>query len=313
MRAGRSVSIVLGLCLPEVNRVPESTGVLYVVATPIGNLGDVTKRALEVLANVDVIAAEDTRHTRGLLAHYGISTRLVSCHEHNEAKVLPLLLARLLAGERLALVSDAGTPLISDPGFSLVREARAKGIPVVPVPGPNAALCALSAAGLACDRFLFVGFPPRSGARRRVWISGLAGEPGTLVFYEAGNRAAATLADLRDGLGAERRGVVARELTKRFETFLEGSLRELALRLSQDPQQRQGELVILTEGNRSAGAEAPSVDEERVLRILAGELPLKQAAELAARITKGKKNRLYRLALSWRDAERDDASGRVLD
>jgi 16S rRNA (cytidine1402-2'-O)-methyltransferase len=294
-------------------KVSDSSGLLYVVATPIGNLGDVTKRALEVLAEADVIVAEDTRHTRRLLTHYGISTRLLSCHEHNEAKVLPQLLNRLRAGETLALVSDAGTPLISDPGFLLVRAAREQGIRVVPVPGANAALCALSAAGLPCDRFLFVGFPPRAVGKRCEWIVGLAGEPGTLILYEAGNRAAATLADLRDRLGAGRRAVVARELTKRYETFLEGSLDDLARRVSEEPEQQQGELVILVEGERGAGSDAASAEEERVLGILAGELPLKQAADLAARITGGKKNRLYQLALEWRESRDADTSDPVLD
>lgn len=280
----------------------KSTGLLYVVATPIGNLGDVTKRALQVLAEVDLIAAEDTRHTRRLLNHYGIDNTLVSCHEHNEAKMLPLLLGRLMAGESMALVSDAGTPLISDPGFPLVRAARERGVRVIPVPGPNAALCALSAAGLPCDRFLFVGFPPRTRAKRLQWIGGLAGEVGTLVFYEAGSRVVTTLEDLRNRLGGTRRAVVARELTKRFETFLGGTLNDLASRLSEDPEQRQGELVILVEGGTRSRSEAADAEDERVLRILAAELPLKQAAELTSRITGGKKNRLYRLALEWTDA-----------
>jgi len=273
-----------------------------VVATPIGNLADVTKRALQVLAEVDLIAAEDTRHTRRLLNHYGIDNTLVSCHEHNEAKMLPLLLGRLMAGESMALVSDAGTPLISDPGFPLVRAARERGVRVIPVPGPNAALCALSAAGLPCDRFLFVGFPPRTRAKRLQWIGGLAGEVGTLVFYEAGSRVVTTLEDLRNRLGGTRRAVVARELTKRFETFLGGTLNDLARRLSEDPEQRQGELVILVEGGTRSRSEAADAEDERVLRILAAELPLKQAAELTSRITGGKKNRLYRLALEWTDA-----------
>jgi 16S rRNA (cytidine1402-2'-O)-methyltransferase len=269
-----------------------------VVATPIGNLADVTQRALQVLAEVDLIAAEDTRHTRGLLSHYGIEARLWSSHEHNEAQMVPRILERLAAGESVALVSDAGTPLISDPGYPLVRAARAQGVPVVPIPGPNAAICGLSAAGLPSDRFLFLGFPPRAAARRREWLSALAGETGTLIFYEAGNRAATTLADLARTLGAQRRGVVARELTKRFETFLTGTLEELAERLASDPQQQQGELVLLVEGSQATTA-AAEAEEERVLAILAAELPVRQAAALAARITGGKRNRLYRLALEW--------------
>jgi len=279
--------------------VPEGAGVLYVVATPIGNLGDLTRRALEVLREVDLIAAEDTRHTRHLLTHYRIGTPLVSCHEHNEAQVAPRLLERLAAGEDVALVSDAGTPLISDPGFPLVQAARARGLRVVPVPGANAAICALSAAGLPSDRFLFLGFPPRAASKRREWLAAVADEPGTLVLYEAGNRAHATLEDMAAVLGASRRAVVARELTKRFETFLDGTLETLAERLRADPEQRLGELVLLVEGARATGDAAQAAEEERVLRILLESLPVKQAAELAARITGGKKNRLYKLALQW--------------
>jgi 16S rRNA (cytidine1402-2'-O)-methyltransferase len=193
--------------------------------------------------------------------------------------------------------------LISDPGFSLVHGARQRGIRVVPIPGANAAVCALSAAGLPSDRFLFVGFPPRGSAKRREWIGGLVNEPGTLVIYEAANRAALTLRDLCDGLGGERRAVVARELTKRFETFLESDLDGLARRLVDDPQQQRGELVILVEGCRASRAHGGTGEEERVLRILAAELPLRQAADLAARISGGKKNRLYRLALEWRSSD----------
>jgi 16S rRNA (cytidine1402-2'-O)-methyltransferase len=290
-----------------------SSGVLYVVATPIGNLADATYRALQVLAEVDLIAAEDTRHTRRLLTHYGISTRLVSCHDHNEAQVVPRLLRRLAEGASLALVSDAGTPLISDPGFQLVQGARGLGIRVVPIPGANAAVCALSAAGLPCDRFLFVGFPPRTIAKRREWVAGLAGECGTLAIYEAGNRVVATLAELRDQLGAGRRAVVARELTKRFETFLSGSLGDLSVRVAADARQQLGEFVILVEGRGEPDPGEGRGDEERILRVLASELPLKQAAALAARITGGKKNRLYALALAWRDAAERERNGRGED
>lgn len=293
--------------------MPTSTGLLYVVATPIGNLEDLTIRAQRVLDEVDLIAAEDTRHTRRLLSHYGINAKLWSCHDHNEAQVVPRLLQRLTKGENVALVSDAGTPLISDPGFPLVQAARERGIRVVPVPGANAALCALSAAGLPCDRFLFVGFPPRAGAKRREWIAALAAESGTIVLYEAGNRVTGTLEDLRHALGGERRAVVARELTKRFETFLDGSLDDIVRRVADDPQQRQGELVILVGGDRGCGEDERLTEEERVLRILAAGLPLKQAAELAARITGGKKNRLYQLALEWRDSRRGALVDRVLD
>ena len=277
----------------------KETGVLYVVATPIGNLADISERARDVLSSVSLIAAEDTRRTQRLLTHYGINARLWSCHDHNEDRVAPRLLGLLESGQDVALVSDAGTPLISDPGYELVRAARAKGLRVVPVPGANAAVCALSAAGLPSDRFLFLGFPPRSAGKRREWLAGLADEIGTLVFYEAGNRAVSTLNDLASALGSERRALVARELTKRFETFLDGSLDRLAERLREDPEQQLGEMVILVEGSRARGAAVKEAEEERVLRLLSDELPLKQAAALTARITGGRKNRLYELALTW--------------
>ena len=275
----------------------QGCGVIYVVATPIGNLGDLTERARKVLTDVDLIAAEDTRETRRLLAHCGISTTLVAYHDHNEAAAAVRLLEVVESGQTIALVSDAGTPLISDPGFDLVSLARARGIPVVPVPGANAAVCALSAAGLPSDRFLFLGFPPRTRAQRRVWMQTFAQEPGTLVLYESGRRATQTLADLAAVLGEDRRAVVARELTKRFETFLFGNPRELASRLESDEEQRLGEMVILVEG---CPEQQPSdqAEQERVLRVLAAELPLRQAAGLAARITGGRKNDLYRLALA---------------
>ncbi len=274
-------------------------GILYVVATPIGNLEDVTQRALRVLSAVSAIAAEDTRRTRQLLSHYGISGRLVAFHDHNEADVAPRLLARLEAGDDIALVSDAGTPLISDPGFPLVRAARERGLRVVPIPGPNAAVVALSASGLPTDRFLFVGFPPRSGPKRRAWLDELKHEGGTLILYEAGNRVAATLGDLASVLGQGRHAVLARELTKRFETFLCGPLEQLRERVKLQALQEQGELVLLVEGERALPGAADQAEAERVLRILAAELPLRQAAGLAAAITGARKNDLYARALKW--------------
>lgn len=275
----------------------ENHGLLYVVATPIGNLADLTERARQVLGAVDLIAAEDTRETRRLLAHCGISNRLIAYHDHNESSITPRLIEALLQGQDLALVSDAGTPTVSDPGYRLVAAAWEAGIRVVPVPGPSAAVCALSAAGLPSDRFLFLGFPPRGGAQRRAWIASVAGETGTLILYESGKRAAETLADLSSVLGEERRVVLARELTKRFETFLRGSAGALAQRLNGDPEQRLGELVILVGG----APDQPSADleeQERVLRILAEGLPLTQAVALAAQITGAKRNPLYRLGLA---------------
>jgi len=288
--------------------VSNYSGVLYVVATPIGNLEDITERARRVLAAVDLIAAEDTRHTRRLLVHYGIRAQLRSYHDHNEAEVAGHLLGLLARGKDLALVSDAGTPLVSDPGYTLVRAARQRGFRVVPVPGASAAICALSAAGMPSDRFLFLGFGPRTPAKRRDWLAAVAGEPGTLIVYEAGNRVVAALEDMGSVLGATRRALVARELTKRFETFLDGTLDSLAERLHDDAEQRLGELVILVEGDQGGGGSAQEAEEDRVLAILSGELPIKQAAALAARITGGKKNRLYKEALRRRDDHRESES-----
>jgi 16S rRNA (cytidine1402-2'-O)-methyltransferase len=282
-------------------------GVLYVVATPIGNLADLTQRARNTLIDVHLIAAEDTRETRRLLAHLGISTPLRAYHDHNEASAATALVDLLASGRDVALVSDAGTPLISDPGFRLVSAARERGIRVVPIPGPSAAICALSAAGLPSDRFLFLGFPPRSSPARRALLESVAGEPGTLVVYESGNRAQATLADIAEVLGEGRRVVIARELTKRFETFLHGSASELQEKLTSDPEQRKGELVILVEGSPS-DADPDLGEARRVLAMLCEELPLARAVALAARLTGLRKNRIYRLGLEMGLGGEDGAS-----
>jgi 16S rRNA (cytidine1402-2'-O)-methyltransferase len=266
---------------------------LYVVATPIGNLGDLTQRARQVLGEVDLIAAEDTRETRRLLSHLGISKPLVAYHDHNESTAAPRLIEVLKGGQSVALVSDAGTPMISDPGYDLVMGACEAGIRVVPVPGPSAAICALSAAGLPSDRFLFLGFPPRGATQRRAWLASVEREPGTLIFYESGKRVVVTLLDLSRVLGEHRRVVLARELTKRFETFLRGTAGDLAERLSADPEQRLGEMVLLVAGSNGV-PDADREEQDRVLRILAEELPLSQAAALAARVTGAKRNLLYK-------------------
>lgn len=271
-------------------------GVLYVVATPIGNLDDMSRRAVDVLAEVDRIAAEDTRHSRRLLHHFGIATPMVAVHEHNERRMLASLLGQLQAGCSLALISDAGTPLISDPGFALVRAAREAGVRVVPVPGPNAAICALSAAGLPTDRFVFEGFlPPRSSARR-ARLQALAAESRTLVFYESSHRIVDSLADLTEVFGDDRKALVARELTKTFETIRDGSLRELAAWVAADPDQQKGEFVVVVRGT-VADATDLDIQARRVVDLLLEELPVKQAAALAARITGAARNRLYAYAL----------------
>jgi len=224
---------------------PPLPGTLYVVATPIGNLGDVSERARAVLADVAAVVAEDTRRTGRLLAHLDVSVPLISNHEHNEASRVPRLLARLAAGEDLALVSDAGTPTISDPGYPLVRAAVEEGVPVVPIPGPCAAVAALTASGLPTDRFLFAGFPPRSKGKRRRWLAELAGERGTLVLYEAPPRLARTCQELAETLG-DRQAVLARELTKLHEEFVRGTLHDLAGRYGE--RAPRGEVVLVVAG-----------------------------------------------------------------
>lgn len=275
-----------------------NTAALYIVATPIGNLEDLSPRAARILSSVDLIAAEDTRTSRKLLARFGIGTPMLSLHEHNEREQLSGLLARLQQGQSIALVSDAGTPLISDPGYHLTRAARAAGIPVVPVPGPCAAIAALSAAGLPSDRFSFEGFPPAKSAARRAFFGRLAAEPRTLIFYESPHRVVDSLADMTAEFGAARAAVVARELTKKFETLRAGSLGELADWIARDATPRRGEFVLLVHG-AEARALAPAMPEaERVLKLLTAELPTGQAVDLAAGITGLPRNTLYKLALA---------------
>ena len=268
------------------------SGTLHVVATPIGNLGDLSPRALETLRGVAAICAEDTRRTRQLLSHFGLDTPLLALHEHNEADVAARLVARLQGGESLALVSDAGTPLVSDPGFRLVRAARAAGVRVSPVPGPCAFVAALSVAGLPSDRIAFEGFLPAKAGARRERLALLASEPRTLAFYESSHRIADTLADLRDAFGAARPAVLARELTKLFETVLDGSLGELAERVASDPDQRKGEFVVLVQGVGD-DTEARIVEGRRLYARLGEHLPPSTAAKLAAELTGAPRKALY--------------------
>jgi 16S rRNA (cytidine1402-2'-O)-methyltransferase len=269
-----------------------------VVATPIGNLEDLSARALKVLNEVAVIAAEDTRHSARLMQHFGISTPLVACHEHNERDQGGRFLARLQAGEDLALISDAGTPLISDPGYHLVRQARAAGITVVPVPGACALIAALSAAGLPSDRFIFEGFLPAKTAARRARLEQVKEESRTLIFYEAPHRILESLEDMREVFGGERPAVLARELTKAFETLKGSPLAELCAWVAGDSNQQRGECVVLVAGWQAPEGEAAvSVEALRVLNLLLEEMPLKRAAALAAEITGVRKNLLYQVAL----------------
>jgi len=272
-------------------------GVLYVVATPIGNLADISARAREVLAAVDVVAAEDTRHSGTLLSHLGIKTQLISLHDHNEAERAPLLVARLQAGESVALISDAGTPLISDPGFDLVRAARAAGITVTPIPGASALVAALSVSGLPTDRFIFEGFLPAKQGARRERLAALSQEPRTLVFYESVHRLKESLEDMAAALGPKRRAVLARELTKLHEGVRDASLKELVGWAGSDPAAAKGEVVVMVAGAAAAESAALDAEAERVLKLLLAELPVKQAAALAAGITGLNKNPLYQRAL----------------
>ncbi len=268
------------------------SGTLYVVATPIGNLADLSPRAQEVLRAADAVCAEDTRHTRQLLSHFGIERPLLALHEHNEEAMAQRVVARLEAGETLALVSDAGTPLVSDPGFRAVRAARAAGIRVSPVPGPSAFIAALSVAGLPSDRFAFEGFLPARPAARRERLRALAGEPRTLVFYEASHRIADSLADLGEAFGGQRPAVLARELTKLFETVLDGTLDALLARVEADADQRKGEFVVVVQG-AGEDAAAKIAEGRRVYALLAPHLPPSTAARLAAEITGAPRKALY--------------------
>ena len=278
--------------MPAQSASDPSRGTLFIVATPIGNLEDLSPRAQRTLAEVAAVCAEDTRHTRRLLGHYGIDAELVALHEHNEQALAVRLVQRLQAGESLALVSDAGTPLVSDPGFRLVAAARAAGIRVSPVPGPSALIAALSVAGLPSDRFAFEGFLPAKAAARRERLQKLAGESRTLLFYESSHRIADTLEDMVVAFGAERRAVLARELTKLFETVLDGSLEALRDRVQADADQRKGEFVLVVEG-AGDDADAALAEGRRVYALLSSHLPPSAAARLAAEITGAPRKALY--------------------
>jgi len=267
-------------------------GSLWVVATPIGHRDDFTARAVQTLRQVAVIAAEDTRHSRPLLQHYAIDTPLVALHEHNEREAVDALVQRMLGGESVALISDAGTPLISDPGFRLVRAARAAGVRCVPVPGACAAIAALSVAGLPSDRFVFEGFLPPKSAARRARLQELAGDPRTLIFYESSHRVAESLVDMRDVFGGDREAVLARELTKLFETVIGEPLDDLAARVAADPDQQRGECVLLVAG-RGEEVDARLAEGQRVFAILREELPPAKAAKLAAAISGAPRKLLY--------------------
>jgi 16S rRNA (cytidine1402-2'-O)-methyltransferase len=274
----------------------ETPGILYLVATPIGNLSDISARAVKTLGEVNVIAAEDTRHTSILLRHLGVSKEMVSLHEHNEKRRAGALVKRMIAGESVALVSDAGTPLVSDPGFLLVTSARQAGIPVSPVPGPCALIAALSASGIAPWRFTFEGFlPPATGARRRT-LSALAAEHRSMVFYESPVRVRETISQMIEVFGSGRQAAIGRELTKRYETIKTASLGELLAWLDEDEDHRRGEFVIVVSGfDKDTGQACRPEWVEAVLELRAF-MPLKQACRIISRVTGASSQALYRAA-----------------
>jgi len=283
--------------------VGNQPGRLDVVATPIGNLGDLSDRARETLTNADLIAAEDTRRTQGLLQHLGLARPLLSLHAHNETQRVPEVLARLAQGARVALVSDAGMPLLSDPGFALLRAVLAQGITVGVVPGPSAITAALALSGLPVDRFCFEGFLPAGARERRACLQALATQTRTMVFFEAPHRIAECLVDLSTVFGAERPAVIARELTKLHETVYRGTLGELCAAASRDPNLQRGEITLVVQGASPAASGADLGLMRRALELLVPELPPGKAAAIAAQLAGGRRADAYDLAMQLRGPE----------
>ncbi len=283
-------------------RVPVSVGgLLYVVATPIGNLDDLSERARQVLAGADLVAAEDTRHSGRLLQHLGLSKPMLALHDHNERGRVSRVLEALSAGQTVALVSDAGTPLVSDPGYIVVREARAAGFKVSPIPGACALVAGLSAAGLPTDQFLFAGFLPAKRAGRKSTLESFRRQSATLVFYESPHRITDLMEDVVDVFGAERECVLGRELTKTFETFYSGAAAEVLAELQADPHGSRGEFVVMVRGAADVPSVEASVDADKLLALLVKELPVKTAAKIVADVSGLSKNDLYQRALGLRD------------
>ncbi|WP_434321312.1 16S rRNA (cytidine(1402)-2'-O)-methyltransferase [Haemophilus influenzae] len=275
------------------------TGILYIVATPIGNLQDITQRALETFAQVDLIAAEDTRHSGLLLSHYGIKKPFFALHDHNEQEKAYILVEKLKQGSNIALISDAGTPLISDPGFHLVRQCREASIRVVPLPGACAAITALCASGIASDRFCFEGFLPAKSKARKGKLENIAEEDRTLIFYESTHRILDTLEDMQSVLGEERYIVLAREMTKTWETITGNTIKNLREWLLEDPNRTKGEMVLIVEGKpKSDNNDEISPQAVKALELIAEELPLKKAAAIVAELYGYKKNALYQFGLA---------------
>ena len=275
------------------------TGILYIVATPIGNLQDITQRALDTFTQVDLIAAEDTRHSGFLLSHYGIKKPFFALHDHNEQEKAHILVEKLKQGSNIALISDAGTPLISDPGFHLVRQCREAGIRVVPLPGACAAITALCASGIASDRFCFEGFLPAKSKARKDKLENIAEEDRTLIFYESTHRILDTLEDMQSVLGEERYIVLAREITKTWETITGNTIKNLREWLLEDPNRTKGEMVLIVEGKpKSDNNDEISPQAVKALELIAEELPLKKAAAIVAELYGYKKNALYQFGLA---------------
>ena len=275
------------------------TGILYIVATPIGNLQDITQRALDTFAQVDLIAAEDTRHSGLLLSHYGIKKPFFALHDHNEQEKAHILVEKLKQGSHIALISDAGTPLISDPGFHLVRQCREAGIRIVPLPGACAAITALCASGIASDRFCFEGFLPAKSKARKDKLENIVEEDRTLIFYESTHRILDTLEDMQSVLGEERYIVLAREITKTWETITGNTIKNLREWLLEDPNRTKGEMVLIVEGKpKSDNNDEISPQAVKALELIAEELPLKKAAAIVAELYGYKKNALYQFGLA---------------
>ncbi|MCS5587145.1 MAG: 16S rRNA (cytidine(1402)-2'-O)-methyltransferase [Porticoccaceae bacterium] len=272
------------------------TGTLTIVATPIGNLGDMVPRAVQTLQSANLIACEDTRHSKKLLDHFSIDKPCVAYHDQADRRIMDNLLKRLADGEDIALISDAGTPLISDPGYRLVAEARSRGFNVLPIPGACAAIAALSVSGLPTDSFYFGGFLPAKGSQRKTVLAEIKSNSETLIFYEAPHRIAATLADMIDSLGADRPAFMGREISKTFETYLQGNLAGLHTQVTADSNQQRGEIVLVVAGTKSK-VDRVSVDAEKMLSMLLQELPASKAASLTAKICGGNKKDIYQSAL----------------
>ncbi len=284
--------------------MPENYGKLYVVATPIGNLADISYRAVEILQQVDLIAAEDTRHVALLLQQYGIVNKVTAFHQHNEERAAPVLIAQLQSGLSIALVSDAGTPLLSDPGMPIVKLAKESGIAVEPIPGACAVIAALSASGLPTSRFCFEGFLPRTSSARKTFFSERLDWEMTWVFYESCHRILATLQDMAEILPLDRQMVIAREMTKLHETIVKDSVGNMLRRVIEDENMRRGEFVVIVEGAATLKQDlSVSAEEMRVLKILLSECSIKTAVGMAVEITGGRKKALYQAALALQETE----------